>query len=92
MIIFFSDSRRGGEHIAKGKMDPRVALIKVTASKSYQKLINSNFDQTQAYDESYSKTIRGHKYKDKDNDKDNDKDKDTYKVPGNPTYAIFLKS
>ena len=48
MIIFFSDSRRGGEHIAKGKMDPRVALIKVTASKSYQKLINSNFDQTPA--------------------------------------------
>ena len=26
------------------------------------------------------------------NDKDNDKDKDTYKVPENPTYAIFLKS
>ena len=36
--------------------------------------------------------IRGHKYKDNDNDKDNDKDKDTYKVPENPTYAIFLKS
>ena len=34
-----------------------------------------------AYDESYSKIIRGHKYKDKDNDKDNDKDKDTEKVP-----------
>ena len=45
-----------------------------------------------AFDESYSKIIRGHKYKDKDNDKDNDKDKDTYKVPENPTYAIFLKS
>ena len=39
-----------------------------------------------------SKIIRGHKYKDKDNDKDNDKNKDTYKVPENPTYAIFLKS
>ena len=40
-----------------------------------------------AYNESYSKIIRGHKYKDKDkdNDKDNDKDKDTYKVPENPT-------
>ena len=34
-----------------------------------------------AYDESYSKIIRGHKYKDKDNDKYNDKDKDTDKVP-----------
>ena len=34
-----------------------------------------------AYDESYSKIIRRHKYKDKDNDKDNDKDKDTDKVP-----------
>ena len=41
-----------------------------------------------AYDESYSKIIREHKYK----DKDNDKDKDTYKVPESPTYAIFLKS
>ena len=45
-----------------------------------------------AHDESYSKIIRGHKYKDKDNDKDNNKDKDTDKVPGNTTYAIFLKS
>ena len=45
-----------------------------------------------AYDESYSKIIRGHKCKDKDNDKYNDKDKDTHKVPENPTYAIFLKS
>ena len=34
-----------------------------------------------AYDESYSKIIRGHKYKDKDKDKDNDKDIDTDKVP-----------
>ena len=41
-----------------------------------------------AYDESYSKIIRGHKYKDKDNDKDKDRDK----VPENPTYVTFLKS
>ena len=34
-----------------------------------------------AYDESYSKIIRGHRYKDKGNDKDNDKEKDTDKVP-----------
>ena len=34
-----------------------------------------------AYDESYSKIIRGHKYKDRDIDKDNDKDKNTDKVP-----------
>ena len=33
-----------------------------------------------AYNESYSKIIREHKYKDKDNDKNNDKDKDTDKV------------
>ena len=46
-----------------------------------------------AYDESHSKIITGHKYKDKKNDKDNDKDKDTDKVPEKkPTYAIFLKS
>ena len=35
-----------------------------------------------AYDESYSKIITGHKYKDKDNDKDNDNDKDKYTVSG----------
>ena len=34
-----------------------------------------------AYDESYSKIVRGHKHKDKHNYKDNDKDKDTDKVP-----------
>ena len=34
-----------------------------------------------AYDESYLKIIRGHKYKDKGDDKDNDKDKDREKVP-----------
>ena len=34
------------------------------------------------YNESYSKVIRKHKYKDKDTDK----------VPENTTYAIFLKS
>ena len=33
------------------------------------------------YDESYSKNIREHKYKDKDNGKDNDQDKDADKVP-----------
>ena len=45
-----------------------------------------------AYDNSYSKTNREHKYKDKDEYKDNDKDKDTEKVPENPTYGTFLKS
>ena len=47
-----------------------------------------------AYDESYSKIIRGHKYKDKDKDKDkdNDRDKDTDKEPENTTYPICLKS
>ena len=33
-----------------------------------------------AYDESYSKIIIGHKYKDKDNDKDKDKDKDADRI------------
>ena len=44
-----------------------------------------------AFDESYSKIIRGHKYKDKDNDKDNDKDKDTDtdKVPEKPNMLYF---
>ena len=44
-----------------------------------------------AYDESYSKIIRGHKYKDKDNDKDNDKDKDTEKVPEKPNICYIFE-
>ena len=44
-----------------------------------------------AYDESYSKIIREHKYKDKDNDKDNDKDKDTEKVPETPTLCYIFE-
>ena len=48
------------------------------------------------YDESYSKIIREHKYKDKDNDKDNDKEnaktKTQTKCLKHLTYAIFLKS
>ena len=45
------------------------------------------------YDESYSKIIRGHKYKDKDkdNDKDNDKDKDTDKVPEKPNICYIFE-
>ena len=45
-----------------------------------------------AYDESHSKIIRGHKYKDKDNDKDMTKTKTQTKYLKNPTYAIFSKS
>ena len=44
-----------------------------------------------AYDESYSKIIRDHKYKDKDNDKDNDKDKDTEKVPETPNLCSIFE-
>ena len=39
------------------------------------------------YDESYSKIIRGHKYK----DKDNDKDKDTDKVPEKPNICYIFQ-
>jgi len=52
-----------------------------------------------AYDESYSKITRGHKYKYKyiDIDKDKDKDKDTDIMPEfqalkHPAFAIFLKA
>ena len=38
-----------------------------------------------AYDESYSKIIRGHKYK------DNDKDKDTDKVPEKPNMRYIFE-
>ena len=38
-----------------------------------------------AYDESYSKIIRGNKYKDKDNDKD------TEKVPENPNICYIFE-
>ena len=42
-----------------------------------------------AYDESYSKIIREHKYK--DNEKDDDKDKDKDKVPEIPSICyIFI--
>ena len=39
-----------------------------------------------AYDESYSKIIRGHKYKDKDTDKDNDTDK----VPEKTQHMLYF--
>ena len=48
-----------------------------------------------AYDENYSKIIRGHKYKDIDNDKDNDKDKekdkDTDKVTQKPNICYIFE-
>ena len=44
-----------------------------------------------AYYESFSKIIRGHKYKDKDNEKDNDKDKDTEKVPEKPNICYIFE-
>ena len=44
-----------------------------------------------AYDESCSKIIREHKYKDKDNDKDKDKDKDTEKVPETPNLCYIFE-
>ena len=40
-----------------------------------------------AYDESYSKIIREHEYK----DKDNDKDKDTEKVPETPNLSYIFE-
>ena len=53
-----------------------------------------NYSQTpitihilKAYDESYSKIIRGHKYKDKDNDKDNDTDE----VPEKPNICYIFE-
>ena len=44
-----------------------------------------------AFDESYSKIIRGHKYKDEDNGKDNDKDKYTDKVPEKPPQVTLVR-
>ena len=44
-----------------------------------------------AYDESYLKIIRGHKYKDEDNGKDNDKDKYTDKVPEKPNICYIFE-
>ena len=41
------------------------------------------------YDESYSKIIREHKYK--DNDKDQDNDKDTEKVPETPKLCYIFE-
>ena len=44
-----------------------------------------------AFDESYSKITRGHKYKDKDNGKVNDKDKYTDKVPEKPNICYIFE-
>ena len=44
-----------------------------------------------AFGESYSKIIRGHKYKDEDNGKDNDKDKYTDKVPEKPNICYIFE-
>ena len=44
-----------------------------------------------AYNESYSKIIRRHKYEEKYNDKDNDKDKDTDKVPDKPNICYIFE-
>ena len=44
-----------------------------------------------AFDESYSKIIRGHKYKDEDYGKDNDKDKYTDKVPEKPNICYIFE-
>ena len=41
------------------------------------------------YDESYSKIMRKHKYK--DNDKHSDKDKDTDKVPKIPSICYIFE-
>ena len=43
-----------------------------------------------AYYESYSKIIRGHKYKDKDNDQDNDKDTDKAHEKPNICYIFEI--
>ena len=60
-------------------------IINITASKTIHIL--------KAYDESYSKIIKGHKYKDKDNNKDKDKnkDKDTDKVPEKPNICYIFE-
>ena len=43
-----------------------------------------------AYDNSYSKTNREHKYKDKDEYKDNDKDKDTERITESLTVCYIF--
>ena len=45
-----------------------------------------------AYDESYSKIIKGHKYKYNDIGKDNDKDKETDKMPETTSIVSQLKN
>ena len=43
-----------------------------------------------AYDNSYSKTNREHKYKDKDEDKENDKDKDGERITESLTVCYIF--
>ena len=67
--------------------------INISASRHHRPIQTKHI--LKAYDEIYSKIIRGHKYKDKDNDKDNDKDKDkdkdTEKVPETPNLCYIFE-
>ena len=64
-------------------------MIIITARRLHRPPITIHI--LKAYDESYSKIIRGHKYKDKDNDKDKYKDKDTETVPGTPNLCYIFE-
>ena len=65
-------------------------LINITAHKLHRPLLTIHI--MKAYDASYSKIIREHKYKDQDNNKPDDvttTTKTQTKYLKHPTYAIF---
>ena len=51
-------------------------MIMISARRLHKSQTPITIHILKAYDESYSKTIREHKYKDKDNNKDNDNEND----------------
>ena len=66
-------------------------MIIISARRLHRPLNPITIYILKAYDESYSKIIRGHKYKYKDNDNDKDKDKDTDKVPEKPNICYIFE-
>ena len=63
--------------------------INISASRNHRPIQTKHI--LKAYDEIYSKIIRGHKYKDEDNGKDNDKDKYTDKMPEKPNICYIFE-
>ena len=66
-------------------------MIMISACRLHKSQTPITIHILKAYDESYSKIIREHKYKDKDNNKDDENNKDTDKVPETSNICYILE-